>query len=138
MNKLNYIACIYILQHAYIINVKVYVNKIKLIIIWKMNKNNLNTIRCVSCDRRGDKIGRKNINRIGTKSVIRKVKMIQKNVKLGDFSCKKCQSSAKEYDKIMKEKVIIMIILIKLTMIVILMSIMVMNLIWKIQKQKVW
>jgi hypothetical protein len=64
-----------------------------------MNKNNLNTIRCVSCDRRGDKIGRKNINRIGTKSVIRKVKMIQKNVKLGDFICKKCQSSAKEYDK---------------------------------------
>jgi hypothetical protein len=25
--------------------------------------------------------------------------MIQKNVKLGDFICKKCQSSAKEYDK---------------------------------------
>ena len=64
-----------------------------------MNKNNLKTIRCVSYDRRGDKIGRKNINRIGTESVIRKVKMIQKNVKLGDFICEKCQSSAKEYDK---------------------------------------
>jgi len=71
--------------------------------------------------------------------------MIQKNVKLGDFICKKCQSSAKEYDKNNekefnnneKESYIIMIILIKITMIVILMSIMVMNLIWKLQKQKV-
>jgi hypothetical protein len=38
-----------------------------------MNKNNLNTIKCVSCDRRGDKIGRKNINRIGTDQLLGKL-----------------------------------------------------------------